>query len=279
MTTPQVPTIEQEKLNITEMQMELQKSGSIDNNDTLYLGEILELETSKTAKGNPYKKFQMQLFGAQGRTYWNQFNGLEKATVSGQLVRNVQKGDLIVWSGIIKPNPTDPAKEFCNINQLITKVVSEPDSLFDEVGGEVGGVTPDPLDDTPTERLLVEGKNLVADFDKDVINEEEEETTVGIRNLPSKQQETDRYIKANNVNSISIERQVSVKAATELTLERARLAESVIANFPWVGIASVPEIVNICDALWSWVCIDSNHHDTGVVERAASISLWLEFNK
>ena len=187
--TTQVPTIEQEKLNITEMQMELQNAGSIDKNDTLYIGEILAQETAKNAKGNPYKKFQIQILGDQGRTYWNQFNGLEKASVSGQLVRNVKVGDLIVWAGIIKPNPSDSSKFFNNINQLITKVIPEADDLFgeaegnDEPNGEASqGI--DPLDDTPANRLNEEGKELIKDIDS-----REARTVV---EWPTEQ---DRYIK------------------------------------------------------------------------------------
>ena len=141
MTTQIIPTIERADLNLAQMQIELQDSGAVDRNDTLYLAEILKKTPAKNKNNKTYIKFQLVLDGDQNRSNWNMHNGLDAKSVSGQILRSFKteyqtnsageqydSGELenpddrwLVFAGRIEPNgENDPWR---NVNQIITKVV------------------------------------------------------------------------------------------------------------------------------------------------------------
>ena len=88
MTTQIIPTIERADLNLAQMQIELQDSGAVDRNDTLYLAEILKKTPAKNKNNKTYIKFQLVLDGDQNRSNWNMHNGLASKTTSGQILRS-----------------------------------------------------------------------------------------------------------------------------------------------------------------------------------------------
>ncbi len=283
MTSSTLPTIPKNDLNLAEMQQQLQDAGAIDKNDTLYLGEIIKKTAGKDKNGKVFAKFQMLLDGDENRGFWNQFNGLESTSVSGQILRSYrtvwrkdQDGNdydsgeledpsdsLVVWAGQITPNPGNTPWQ--NINQLITKVVAtEPasgtegltqqqkvDDLFQGASG--GNIS----------NLRESGDKLMEDIQRN-----QEPQTV----LPP------RYLPLNDVRSISIERQVAVKSATDMTILRGELAKVVLTNMPLVGVESTKSMIETLDAIWAWVCFDVNHKNTGITDRAKELANWLEFN-
>ena len=88
------------------------------------------------------------------------------------------------------------------------------------------------------------------------------------------QKEATRYIAGNSQQSISIERQVSLKAAIDLIGHRATLAIALINSGMAQTLAAEDDAlgVGVLDAYWEWVC------ENGLVGEAHTISEWLEYD-
>lgn len=287
-----LPTIPKSDLNLAEMQQQLKNSGAIDKNDTLYLGEIVKKTAGKDKNGKVFAKFQMLLDGDGNRAYWNQFNGLESTSVSGQILRSYKtiwrkdqdgndydsgeledpSDNLVVWAGQVTPN--SGPEPWRNINQLITKVVATA-----PVNGTEGLTQQQKVDDlfqghsdVDLSGLKESGEKLLADMKR---NQEEAEQRA---NQEPQTVLPPRYLPLNDVRSISIERQVAVKSATDMTILRGELAKVVLTNMPLVGVESTKPMIETLDAIWAWICFDVNHKNTGITDRAKELANWLEFN-
>ena len=86
-------------------------------------------------------------------------------------------------------------------------------------------------------------------------------------------------IPANDIRSISIERQVAIKCSTDITLARAKFAEAVINTTPVVNTKeSLENLVAILDVAWAWVINDTQDAQS-VNDRAKRLNNWIEYDK
>ena len=293
MTTQIIPTIERADLNLAQMQIELQDSGAVDRNDTLYLAEILKKTPAKNKNNKTYIKFQLVLDGDQNRSNWNMHNGLDAKSVSGQILRSFKteyqtnsageqydSGELenpddrwLVFAGRIEPNgENDPWR---NVNQIITKVVDGTPQV--NPSGDEDDLFPiDNQTDSSTSfdnvtSLVEEGNQLMADMkarETDGGTPSTPQTVVGKPKIP-----------ANDIRSISIERQVAIKCSTDITLARAKFAEAVINTTPVVNTKeSLENLVAILDVAWAWVINDTQDAQS-VNDRAKRLNNWIEYDK
>ena len=287
MTTQIIPTIERADLNLAQMQIELQDSGAVDRNDTLYLAEILKKTPAKNKNNKTYIKFQLVLDGDQNRSTWNMHNGLDAKSVSGQILRSFKteyqtnsageqydSGELenpddrwLVFAGRIEPNgENDPWR---NVNQIITKVVDGTPQV--NPSGDEDDLFPiDSPTGNPTS-LENEGNQLMSDI-------ESRETDGGTPSTPQTVVGKPK-IPANDIRSISIERQVAIKCSTDITLARAKFAEAVINTTPVVNTKeSLENLVAILDVAWAWVINDTQDAQS-VNDRAKRLNNWIEYDK
>ena len=287
MTTQIIPTIERADLNLAQMQIELQDSGAVDRNDTLYLAEILKKTPAKNKNNKTYIKFQLVLDGDQNRSNWNMHNGLDAKSVSGQILRSFKteyqtnsageqydSGELenpddrwLVFAGRIEPNgENDPWR---NVNQIITKVVDGTPQV--NPSGDEDDLFPiDSPTGNPTS-LEYEGNQLMSDI-------ESRETDGGTPSTPQTVVGKPK-IPANDIRSISIERQVAIKCSTDNTLARAKFAEAVINTTPVVNTKeSLENLVAILDVAWAWVINDTQDAQS-VNDRAKRLNNWIEYDK
>ena len=287
MTTQIIPTIERADLNLAQMQIELQDSGAVDRNDTLYLAEILKKTPAKNKNNKTYIKFQLVLDGDQNRSNWNMHNGLDAKSVSGQILRSFKteyqtnsageqydSGELenpddrwLVFAGRIEPHGENAP--WRNVNQIITKVVDGTPQV--NPSGDEDDLFPiDSPTGNPTS-LENEGNQLMSDI-------ESRETDGGTPSTPQTVVGKPK-IPANDIRSISIERQVAIKCSTDITLARAKFAEAVINTTPVVNTKeSLENLVAILDVAWAWVINDTQDAQS-VNDRAKRLNNWIEYDK
>ena len=225
--------------------------------DTQVTAVILEKNGKRTTDGNnkPYYEFLMQQVGSDFSTMYRQFENLEKGTPSGEVARAANVGDTVTFMSFLRP--AKGGGNHHNIRQMVAAGavaggVADPD--FDDAPSAAPAATaasaPDPDFDTPAPPVVV--KNPQRGFQK----------------------EATRYIAGNSQQSISIERQVSLKAAIDLIGHKANLAIALINSGMASTLAAEDDAlgVGVLDAYWHWVC------ENGIPGEAHSIAEWLEYD-
>ena len=226
--------------------------------DTQITAVILEKNGKRTADGNnkPYYEFSMQPVGSDFSIMYRQFENLDKGTASGDLARAADVGDTVTFMSFLRP--AKGGGNHHNIRQMVAAGAVA-----------VGQADPD-FDDAPTAPATITAPAVINAPDPDF-----DTPPVLVKNLQrGLQKEATRYIAGNSMNSISIERQVSMKAAIDLVGHKANLAIALVNS----GIAQTlaadddPLGIGVLNAYWEWVC------ENGIPGEAHSIAEWLEYD-
>jgi hypothetical protein len=229
--------------------------------------EIIATIESKVGKrsqdGNPYFEYVLIEDGATFSVTHRQFEGLEKDTVSGNLSRSAQKGEKYKFLTFTREAPRG---NYHNIRQVLAKIeagsVAAEDSDFDQMPDEV---TVDPVIETAGDA------SHDSDFDGPTVSPAVSASPEVVSHV---QRNAERYIPGNQMNSVSIERQVSAKAGVDLIGYRVRVFEALLSSGQLVGTDRDPYGVDILNMYWGW--ITSNDSLKGLSQQVAT---WIEFGQ
>ena len=232
--------------------------------DTQVTAVILKKDGKRTTDGNNtrYYEYTMQPVGSDFSRMCRQFDNLEKGTESGDIARTAKEGDTVTFMEFLRPAPG--GGNYHNVRRMVSlgaaPAGNEPDPDFEEVpvpppmtsaAPAASAPEPDPDFDTPAAPPVV------------VKNPQ--------RGL---QKEATRYIAGNSQQSISIERQVSIKAAIDLMGHKANLVIALVNSGMAQTLAPEGDSLglDVLNAYWGWVC------ENGIPGEAHNISEWLEYD-
>ena len=206
--------------------------------DTQVTALIIKKDGKRTTDGKNtrYYEYTMQPVGSDFSRTCRQFDNLDKGTESGDLARAAKEGDTVTFMEFLRP--AAGGGNYHNIRRMVS------------MGAAPAGNAPDPDFDTPAPPVVV--KNPQRGFQK----------------------EATRYIAGNSQQSISIERQVSMKAAIDLMGHKANLVIALVNSGMAQTLAAEDDVlgVGVLNAYWDWVC------ENGIPGEAHSIAEWLEYD-
>ena len=229
--------------------------------DTQVTAVILKKDGKRTTDGNnkPYYEFTMQPLGSDFSRMCRQFDNLEKGTESGDIARTAKEGDTVTFMEFLRP--ASGGGNYHNVRRMVS------------MGAAPAGNEPDPDFDTVPEAAVPAAAAAAVpvasapdpDFD----------TPVVVKN-PQRgfQKEATRYIAGNSQQSISIERQVAMKAAIDLIGHKANFAIALINSGVAQTLAPEDDVwgLGVLDTYWTWVC------ENGIPSEAHNIAEWLEYD-
>ena len=235
---------------------------------------ILKKDGKRTTDGNnkPYYEFTMQPLGSDFSRMCRQFDNLDKGTESGDVARTAKEGDTVTFMEFLRP--AAGGGNYHNIRRMIS------------MGAAPAGNAPDPdFDDVPAQPAMTAPAAPAAnepdpDFDSPPTSAPAAPPAPAVRPEAVKnpqrgfQKEATRYIAGNSMNSISIERQVSMKAAIDLIGHKTSLAIALINSGIAQTLAADDDVLGlgVMDGYWKWVC------ENGIPNEAHSIAEWLEYD-
>ena len=219
---------------------------------------ILKKDGKRTTDGNnkPYYEFTMQPLGSDFSRMCRQFDNLEKGTESGDIARTAKEGDTVTFMEFLRP--ASGGGNYHNVRRMVS------------MGAAPAGNAPDPdFDDVPAAPAAPSASAPEPDFDTPAA------PPVVVKN-PQRgfQKEATRYIHGNSQQSISIERQVSMKAAIDLMGHKANLVIALVNSGMAQTLAAEDDVlgVGVLNAYWDWVC------ENGIPGEAHNIAEWLEYD-
>ena len=226
--------------------------------DTQVTAVILKKDGKRTTDGNnkPYYEFTMQPLGSDFSRMCRQFDNLEKGTESGDIARTAKEGDTVTFMEFLRP--ASGGGNYHNIRRIVS------------MGAAPAGNAPDPdFDDVPAAPAASAASAPDPDFDTPAA------PPVVVKN-PQRgfQKEATRYIHGNSQQSISIERQVSVKAAIDVIGHKTNLVIALVNSGMAQTLAPEGDSLglDVLNAYWGWVC------ENGIPGEAHNISEWLEYD-
>jgi hypothetical protein len=226
--------------------------------DTQVTAVILKKDGKRTTDGNnkPYYEFTMQPLGSDFSRMCRQFDNLEKGTESGDIARTAKEGDTVTFMEFLRP--ASGGGNYHNVRRMVS------------MGAAPAGNAPDPdFDDVPAAPAASAASAPDPDFDTPAA------PPVVVKN-PQRgfQKEATRYIAGNSQQSISIERQVSMKAAIDLMGHKANLVIALVNSGMAQTLAPEGDSLglDVLNAYWGWVC------ENGIPGEAHNISEWLEYD-
>ena len=217
---------------------------------------ILKKDGKRTTDGNnkPYYEFTMQPLGSDFSRMCSQFDNLEKGTESGDIARTAKEGATVTFMEFLRP--AAGGGNYHNVRRMVSMGAAPagnaPDPDFDDApAAPAAPSAPDPDFVTPAAPPVVV-KNPQRGFQK----------------------EATRYIHGNSQQSISIERQVSMKAAIDLIGHKANLVIALVNSGMAQTLAAEDDVlgVGVLNAYWDWVC------ENGIPNEAHNIAEWLEYD-
>ncbi len=230
--------------------------------DTQVTAVIIKKDGKRTTDGNnkPYYEFTMQPVGSDFSRMCRQFDNLDKGTESGDIARAAQAGDTVTFMEFLRP--AAGGGNYHNIRRMVS------------MGDAPAGNAPDPdFDDAPAQPPMTSAAPAASAPDPDF--DTPATPPVVVKN-PQRgfQKEATRYIAGNSMNSISIERQVSVKAAIDVIGHKTNLAIALVNSGMAQTLASEGDALglDVLDAYWNWVTAH------GIPNEAHNISEWLEYD-
>ena len=244
--------------------------------DTQVTALIIKKDGKRTTDGKNtrYYEYTMQPVGSDFSRTCRQFDNLDKGTESGDLARAAKEGDTVTFMEFLRP--ASGGGNYHNIRRMVSMGAAPagnaPDPDFDNASAQPpmtsaapAASAPDPDFDTPAAPPVVSsGKpSWVSSKDEVVKNPQR-----------GFQKEATRYIAGNSMNSISIERQVSMKAAIDLIGHKTNLAIALINSGIAQTLAADDDVLGlgVMDGYWKWVC------ENGIPNEAHSIAEWLEYD-
>ena len=230
--------------------------------DTQVTALIIKKDGKRTTDGKNtrYYEYTMQPVGSDFSRTCRQFDNLDKGTESGDLARAAKEGDTVTFMEFLRP--ASGGGNYHNVRRMVS------------MGAAPAGNAPDPdFDDVPAAPAAPAASAPDPDFDTDF--DTPAAPPVVVKN-PQRgfQKEATRYIAGNSMNSISIERQVSMKAAIDLIGHKTNLAIALINSGIAQTLAADDDVLGlgVMDGYWKWVC------ENGIPNEAHSIAEWLEYD-
>jgi len=226
------------------------------DSDVEIVAKVESKNGKRTADNNPYFEFELIEAGKDFAVTWRQFEGLDQDSVSGRLAREAVPGDVFRFLTFTRPATRG---QYHNIREILERVEGgqqssgQSDPFVNDPAFDAPNVDTAPAPSRPTTNPARQPNAAPAGFQK----------------------EGQRYIAGNSQNSISIERQVSVKAAVDLMALRVRVLESALSSGMAQTVAEPddPLGLGILDMYWGWVVERSIGHVS------ADVSDWLEYNE
>ena len=230
--------------------------------DTQVTALIIKKDGKRTTDGKNtrYYEYTMQPVGSDFSRTCRQFDNLDKGTESGDLARAAKEGDTVTFMEFLRP--ASGGGNYHNIRRMVS------------MGAAPAGNAPDPdFDDAPAQPPMTSAAPAASAPDPDF--DTPAAPPVVVKN-PQRgfQKEATRYIAGNSMNSISIERQVSMKAAIDLIGHKTNLAIALINSGIAQTLAADDDVLGlgVMDGYWKWVC------ENGIPNEAHSIAEWLEYD-
>ena len=215
---------------------------------------VISKDGKRSANGNGYYEYSLQEVGKDFEVTYRQFDNVETG-------KPVAVGE--TWRFLTYLRPAARGN-YHNIRNVLGQVVDssfQPQPSTDDFG-------PDPEFDGPPTSAP---KPVLEPFD-----EGSTPTPTRASNPPPAgfQREAHRYIAGNSANSISIERQVSLKPGVDLMALRVRVLESALNSGMAQTVAEPddPLGLGILDMYWGWVVQRS------IGDISGDASDWLEYN-
>jgi hypothetical protein len=233
------------------------------------------MQGKRSDNGNPYFEYDLMEQGKGFTVKHRQFDGLDAGTPSGQFARNAKVGEIYRFQTFTRP--AQGGGNYHNIRQILgpgsfdsgapdapapapAPLSNDFDAAFDQPGpneSPVPAPAPTPGPATPQPPAAAgDGAQVPAPFGG-------------------------RYIPNASANSISIERQVSVKSGiggdrSGMLDLRVRIVEACLATGMAATMAADddPLGLSVIDKYWQWVV-----GPEGTSGYIAQIAGWLEFNQ
>ena len=234
--------------------------------DTQVTALIIKKDGKRTTDGKNtrYYEYTMQPVGSDFSRTCRQFDNLDKGTESGDLARAAKEGDTVTFMEFLRP--ASGGGNYHNIRRMVSMGAAPagnaPDPDFDNASAQPPMTSAAPAASAPD-----------PDFDTDFDTPAAPPVVVKNpqRGLPK---EATRYIAGNSMNSISIERQVSMTAAIDLIGHKTNLAIALINSGIAQTLAADDDVLGlgVMDGYWKWVC------ENGIPNEAHSIAEWLEYD-
>jgi hypothetical protein len=221
----------------------------------------------RSANGNGYLEYSLVEVGKEFAVTYRQFEGLDKGTTSGELARNAKATETYRFRTFTRPAARG---NYHNVREVLARVDGTMTIENDKV-------TVDIFDEEATFNESEEDQL----FGSQEANKAPSQTPTTPNTSPDSnrppagfQREAHRYIAGNSLNSISIERQVSVKAAVDLMGLRVRVLEAAISSGLAQTLADDDDAlgISVLDAYWGWVT------EANVGEMSCEVAEWLEYN-
>ena len=224
---------------------------------------IQDKSGKRTSAKTPYFEVTLLETGKDYSVLYRMFDGIDQ----GSLARTVEKGESIRCTTYTRP--AKPSGNYHHIREILEVVdMDNPDSYV--VNGEE--LTAE-MDDT-----FGTTDDFDPDFDSPASNAPAQDSAT---TAPSGQQQdtsrsrVDIYIPMNSDNSISIERQVSVKAGVELIGFKVKVLEALLASGQLVSPdPNDPFGMDVLNQYWAWVTSGDS-----VRNITQSVADWLEFGR
>jgi hypothetical protein len=229
------------------------------DSDVEIVAKVESKNGKRTADNNPYFEFELVEVGKEFAVTWRQFEGLDQDSVSGQLAREAVPGDVFRFLTFTRPATRG---QYHNIREILERVE----------GGQESSGQSDPFADDPAFDAPNAGTAPAPTTATRTTQRQSNTNPAGF------QQEAGRYIAGNSDNSISIERQVSLKAGVDVLAMKVRVVEAVLRAGLGIGDDADPNGLAVLDSYWSWVTQDSPGDGQAAGRISVEVAEWLEYN-